>query len=283
MKEGYIDLHVHTNYSDGSFTPKEVIEYCKKIGVVAVGITDHDNIDGIKEAIIEGEKLSVEVVPGVEISCDFKDSSEEEIHILGYYIDYEDTELKQKLKFFQEARQRRAYKIFNKLVSLGIPIKEEDVFKDSIKSIGRLHFARVLKEKKIVSSIKEAFELYLGYGKPAYEAKLKISPKEAISIIVDAKGIPILAHPYLEISVDTKSIKELIEYGIKGIEVYHSKHPKNITDELLLLAEKYDLLITGGSDCHGSIDGHPPILGSLKIPYKILENIKIYKEALINS
>jgi predicted metal-dependent phosphoesterase TrpH len=177
MKEGYIDLHVHTNYSDGSFTPKEVVEYCKKVDVIAVGITDHDNIDGIKEAIIEGEKLGVEVVPGVEISCDFKDSSEEEIHILGYYIDYENAKLKQTLKFFQEARQKRAYKIFNKLVSLGIPIKEEDVFKDSIKSIGRLHFARVLKEKNLVSSIKEAFELYLGYGKPAYEAKLKVSPK----------------------------------------------------------------------------------------------------------
>jgi len=283
MKEGYIDLHVHTNYSDGSFTPKEVVEYCKKVGVIAVGITDHDNIDGIKEAIIEGEKLGVEVVPGVEISCDFKDSSEEEIHILGYYIDYENAKLKQTLKFFQEARQKRAYKIFNKLVSLGIPIKEEDVFKDSIKSIGRLHFARVLKEKNLVSSIKEAFELYLGYGKPAYEAKLKVSPKEAISLIVEAKGIPILAHPYLEISMNTKSIKELIEYGIKGIEVYHSKHPKNITDELLLLAEKYDLLITGGSDCHGSIDGHPPLLGSLKIPYKVLENIKMYKEATVNS
>jgi predicted metal-dependent phosphoesterase TrpH len=283
MKEGYIDLHVHTNYSDGSFTPKEVVEYCKKVGVIAVGITDHDNIDGIKEAIIEGEKLGVEVVPGVEISCDFKDSSEEEIHILGYYIDYENAKLKQTLKFFQEARQKRAYKIFNKLVSLGIPIKEEDVFKDSIKSIGRLHFARVLKEKNLVSSIREAFELYLGYGKPAYEAKLKVSPKEAISLIVEAKGIPILAHPYLEISMNTKSIKELIEYGIKGIEVYHSKHPKNITDELLLLAEKYDLLITGGSDCHGSIDGHPPLLGSLKIPYKVLENIKMYKEVIVNS
>jgi predicted metal-dependent phosphoesterase TrpH len=283
MKEGYIDLHVHTNYSDGSFTPKEVVEYCKKVSVIAVGITDHDNIDGIKEAIIEGEKLGVEVIPGVEISCDFKDSFEEEIHILGYYIDCENAKLKQTLKFFQEARQKRAYKIFNKLVSLGIPIKEEDVFKDSIKSIGRLHFARVLKEKNLVSSIKEAFELYLGYGKPAYEAKLKVSPKEAISLIVEAKGIPILAHPYLEISMNTKSIKELIEYGIKGIEVYHSKHPKNITDELLLLAEKYDLLITGGSDCHGSIDGHPPLLGSLKIPYKVLENIKMYKEATVNS
>ncbi len=283
MKEEYIDLHVHTSYSDGIFTPKEVIEYCKKVGVVAVGITDHDNIDGIEEALIEGEKLGVEVVPGVEISCDFKDTFEEEIHILGYYIDYKDTNLKQKLKFFQEARQKRAYKIFHKLVSLGVPIKEEDVFKNSIKSIGRLHFARVLKEKKIVSSIKEAFELYLGYGKPAYETKLKVSPQEAVSVIVEAKGIPILAHPYLEISMDAKSIKKLIEYGIKGIEVYHSKHPKNIIDELSLLAEKYNLLITGGSDCHGSIDGHPPLLGSLKIPYKILENIKIYKETLVNS
>ncbi len=278
----YIDLHVHTKYSDGNFTPKEIIEYSKKIDVVAVGITDHDTTDGVEEAVIEAEKLGIEVIAGVEISCDFKDSVEEEIHILGYFIDYKDEVLQQKLKIFREARKERAYKIFNKLNSLGIFLNEEDIFKDSNMSIGRLHFARVLLEKKIVNSIKEAFELYLGYGRPAYEAKLKLSPKEAIHIILSAKGIPILAHPYLGITMDIKSIKQLINFGLKGIEVYHTKHPKNVVDELILIAEKYELLITGGSDCHGSIDANNPLLGSLNIPYKILENLKECRNSIEN-
>lgn len=280
MKENYIDLHVHTTYSDGSFTPKEVVEYCKKKGIVAVGITDHDSTEGIEEAILEGENLGVEIIPGVEISCDFKDSAEEEIHILGYFIDYKDKTLQQKLKLFREARQQRAYKIFNKLISLGIPLKEEEIFKNSC--IGRLHFARVLLDKKVVNSVKEAFELYLGYGRPAYEPKLRLQPEEAIHMILNAKGIPTLAHPYFGISLDVRSVKKLINFGIKGIEVYHSKHPKNVLGELILIAEKYELLITGGSDCHGSIDGHEPLLGSLNIPYEILEKLKRYKEQIEN-
>lgn len=278
----HIDLHVHTKYSDGNFTPKEIVEYCKKIGVVAVGITDHDSTDGVEEAINEAEKLGIEVVPAVEISCDFKDSAEEEIHILGYFIDYKDNVLQQKLKIFREARKQRAYKIFNKLISLGIILNEEDIFKDPNISIGRLHFARVLLEKKVVNSIKEAFELYLGYGKPAYQQKLKLSAKEAIHIILNAKGIPVLAHPYFGITMDVNSIKQLISFGLKGIEVYHTKHTKNVIDELMLIAEKYELVITGGSDCHGSVDGNNPLLGSLNIPYKVLENLKEYKNKMEN-
>lgn len=282
LAENYIDLHVHTTYSDGSFSPKEVVQYCKNKGIVAVGITDHDTTDGIEEAIEEGKKQGIEVVPGVELSVEFKDSTESEIHILGYYIDWHDKTLQQKLKIFRQVRQERAYKILAKLNSLGIKLEEDEVIKEfsSTQSIGRLHFARILFEKGIVSSVKEAFDLYLGYGMPAYVPKFRLQSQEAISLILQTGGIPILAHPYFGICVDTKSIKKLVNQGIKGIEVYHSKHHKNVTEELNNIADKYGLLITGGSDCHGAVDGSEPLLGSLKIPYILLESLKKYKQQL---
>lgn len=277
----YIDLHVHTNYSDGSFSPKQVIDYCKNIGVVAVGITDHDTTLAIEEAIEEGRKENLEVISGVELSCNFKNSSEGEIHILGYFIDWKNESLQKKLKIFREARKERALKILKKLNSLGFHIKEEEIINNNINSIGRLHFARLLVEKNITNSIKEAFDLYLGYGKPAYVEKFKLEVKEAISLILESKGIPILAHPYWGTSLDVESLKKLINLGIKGIEVYHPKHSKNVINELLTLAEKYELLVTGGSDCHGVINGQKPLLGSLKLSYEILKKLKDYNNNLL--
>ncbi|MCS7227414.1 MAG: PHP domain-containing protein [Endomicrobia bacterium] len=279
-EEKYIDLHVHTTYSDGNFSPKQVVEYCKQINIVAVGITDHDTTDGIEEAVEVGKKEGVEIIPGVELSAEFKDSTEGEVHILGYFIDWNDKTFQQQLKIFRQARQERAYKILNKLNVLGINIPEQEVFgrTGQTQSIGRLHFARLMLEKKIVNSVKEAFELYLGYGKPAYVPKLKLQPQEAISMILRVKGIPVLAHPYFGVYIDPKSIKKLVNQGIKGIEVYHSKHHSNVIEELINIADKYGLLITGGSDCHGPMDTHPPILGSMKIPYSIIEPLKKYKQ-----
>jgi len=283
-EQKYIDLHVHTTYSDGNFTPKEIIKYCKKLNIVAVSITDHDTTDGIEEAIEEGKKEGVEVIPGVELSAEYEESCEGEVHILGYYIDYKNKVLQQKLELFRKAREERAYKIIEKLKKLNIFLDEEEIFKNknSAQSIGRLHFARLMVEKRITSSIKEAFELYLGYNKPAYVPKIKLKPQEAISMILQSEGIPILAHPYFGICIDSKTIKKFIKYGIKGIEVYHSKHHKNVIEELANLAEKYGLIITGGSDCHGKVDGNLPLLGSMKIPYSLLEPLKKYKEEIKN-
>ncbi len=284
-EQKYVDLHVHTIYSDGSFSPKEIIKYCKKLNIAAVSITDHDITDGIKEAIEEGKKEGIEVIPGVELSAEYEESSEGEVHILGYYIDFEDKVLQQKLELFRKARQERAYKIIEKLKSLNIFVDEKEIFKNknSNHSIGRLHFARYMVEKKITASIKEAFDLYLGYNKPAYVPKVKLKPQEAISMILHSKGIPVLAHPYYGIYIDSKTIKKFVRYGIKGIEVYHSKHHKNVIEELTNLAEKFGLLITGGSDCHGTIDGNTLLLGSMKLPYSILESLKKYKEKLDNN
>lgn len=279
-EEKYVDLHVHTTYSDGNFTPKQVVEYCKKVNIAAVGITDHDTTDGIEEAIQTAQKEGIEVIPGIELSAEFKESAEGEIHILGYYIDWTDTAFQQKLKIFRQARQERAYKILKNLNKLGIELQEEEIFNNSMsnRSIGRLHFAKLLLEKKIVKSIKEAFDLYLGYGKPAYVPKLRLQPQEAISMILKVKGIPILAHPYFGIYIDSRSIKKLINQGIAGIEVYHSKHCGSVIEELINIADKYDLLITGGSDCHGPLDSAAPLLGTMKLPYSIVESLKKYKQ-----
>ncbi len=283
MNKKKIDLHVHTIYSDGSLTPKQVIELSKKTGVVAVAITDHDTTDGVEEAVKEGAKSGIEVIPGVELSSEFKDSAEEEIHILGYFIDWEDKTLQQKLKIFRQARERRAYYIFQKLNDIGIKIKEDEIFSSvGIGSIGRLHFAKVLVKNGFVKNIKDAFELYLGYGKSAYVPKLKLDPKEAISMILRARGVPVLAHPYFGNLVDSRFIKKLVNLGLKGIEVYYSKHPSHIIKELLLIAEKYDLLVTGGSDCHGDVAGIAPLLGTVDIPYKVFEDLKSYKYDIEN-
>jgi len=277
-----IDLHVHTIYSDGSLTPKQVINLARKVGVMAVGITDHDITDGVEEAVKEGAKMGIEVIPGVELSSEIKDSAEEEIHILGYYIDWEDKTLQQKLKIFRQARERRAYYIFQKLYDAGVKIKEEDIFSSTIGSIGRLHFAKVMVKEGYSKDIKDAFMTYLGYGKPAYVPKLKLDPKEAIGMILKSGGIPVLAHPYFGNMVDSRFIKKLINMGLKGLEIYYSKHPPNVIKELLLLAEKYDLLITGGSDCHGEVVGAKPLLGTVDIPYKLLESLKLYKLEIEN-
>lgn len=276
----YVDLHVHTIYSDSNLSVKEIMEYAKRLGIAALGITDHDTTDGIEEAIQEAKNYDIEIVPGVEISAAFDASSENEIHILGYYIDWQDEFLQEKLRFFRKARLERAHKILEKLNSIGIKIDTSEVFKSSIDSknasIGRLHIARVLLQKKKVNSIKEAFELYLAYGKPAYVPKVIFSVKEAISMITKAKGIPVLAHPYVSIYNDIDALKKLIKEGIKGIEVFHTKHRKNIEDELITMAEKYGLLITGGSDCHGRLDNSEILLGTVKVPYTYLENLKNY-------
>ncbi len=281
--ERYIDLHIHTIYSDGSFAPKEVISYANSIGLSAIGITDHDTTDGVKEAIISAKEYEIEVVPGLELSAEFKDYPEEEIHILGYFIDYDNENLQRQLKVFRDARQQRADYIFKKLSSLGLNLDKQEVFESysQSQSIGRLHFARILLKKNIVSSIKEAFEKYLGYGKPAYVPKFKLPTQQAISMIIEAGGIPVVAHPYANGYMDVNSIKKLIDQGLKGIEVYHTKHHKNAIEELLVIAEKYDLLITGGSDCHGNLGNNNPLLGVLKLPYSMFLKLKEYKEQVL--
>lgn len=269
----FIDLHIHTVASDGLLTPKEVIYWAYKKKLKAVAITDHDTVNGVQEALIAGEQYSIEVIPGIEINTNLNAL---EVHILGYYINYKDNEFKNWLYEIQNARYHRAEKIINKLNQLGIMITMDEVVNIADKAtIGRPHIARALVNSHYVKDKKEAFEKYIGKDKPAFVERYKITPVEAIKAILDNGGIPVLAHPGLINSNSTVTlIKELMDKGLQGIEVVHTKHSKNIQKHFYNIAKQYNLLITGGSDCHGDLHDGEPILGSLDIDEKYLDLLK---------
>jgi len=253
------DLHVHTTCSDGLLTPEKVVKKAFEINLGAIAITDHDTIDGILPACVEAKKYKgLEVIPGIELSTYHQD---QEVHILGYYINYDDFDLKCHLLDLQQSRKNRLEKILTKLNNLNVKIDLNDVYKHSQgASVGRPHIAQALVEKGYVSSIKEAFEKYLGKGKPAYVPREKITPFEAIKLIKKAKGVPVLAHPGL--LEDDSIIPELINSGIMGIEVIHKDHTQEDTRYYTKLARERNLLLTGGSDSHGE---EPLLLGALDI------------------
>ena len=264
-----IDLHIHTVYSDGTFTPTEVVERAKKLGLTAISITDHDSVSGVEEAIRAGEKLGVEVVPGIEMSSDI---GEDEIHILGYYLDWKDKTFLTQLQVFQEDRAKRNQRLLKKLEELGMKLDHREIKNMAPKGVvGRLHIARLMVKNGYVSSIGEAFEKWLNAGKPAYIKRMKVSPFKVIQMILKAGGIPVFAHPYLSKRDDL--IPEMVKRGLMGIEVYQSVHDKQAVAHYRKIAKKYHLLITGGSDCHGK--GKDKILmGTVDIPASILDELK---------
>ncbi len=263
--ERFVDLHVHTNYSDGSLSPEEVVAHAKQCGFTAIGIADHDEVAGITEAIWRGHPHGIEIVPAVEITsgCDGK-----QIHLLGYLINHNDRELRERLKHFRYDRFKRMERMVKKLRGLGFNMYMELVRRIAGRgSLGRLHLARAMFQEGMVSNVQEAFDLYIGRGKPAYEEKPRVEAGEAFSLITSAGGIPVLAHPKL-VHVD-KMIPELVRLGLRGIEVFYSKHTPEDVERYLAIAERNNLLVTGGSDCHGLIK-NSMLLGTIKVPYRYL-------------
>jgi len=240
------DLHTHTNYSDGFFSPTELVELAYKSGIELLSITDHDNVNGIEEAEKAASKYGIEIIPGVEISTDIRNT---EIHILGYFIDPANAELEHYLSFFRDERHKRAKRIVEKLNILGLEISIGDVLKHVKKgTIGRPHIAQALLENKQVNTYYEAFNKYLGNNAPAYEKKVHLSPQSAFKIISDAGGLSFIAHPG---NMPEILIKELIEDGVDGIEVIHPSHSADRTKFYRGLVNQYYLLESGGSDFHG--------------------------------
>ena len=248
-----IDLHVHTTASDGTMSPTEVVRYAKEKGLQTIAITDHDTIEGIAEGLQEGRKLGLEVIPGVELSVDFAKGT---MHLLGYYIDHTSAELLEKLTIVQQARAERNLKIVEKLQGLGIDIDLSEV-KEAPEhgQIGRPHFAYTMVQKGYVQNIQDAFDRYLRKGGPAYVEKFKFSPEEAMSVIHKAGGITVLAHPFTTNQLQLQDLElvivDLKEKGLDGIETYYPEHSEGQTRLYRHLAEKYGLVITGGSDFHG--------------------------------
>jgi hypothetical protein len=256
---GFIDLHTHSNASDGSFPPREVVRLAKERGLKALALTDHDTIDGLAEAVAAGREFGVEVIPGVEISARHPSGS---IHILGYFLDYESELLAQRLAVLKQARKDRNPQIIDKLNKLGIPVTMEQV--EAISGggqVGRPHIAQALYQSGYVQSFQEAFDIYLGNDGLAYVSKFRFSPEEATAMIRDANGIPVLAHPFtlgLHTSETLRPVlKELRDLGLAGLECYYPEHSFGQEALYLYLARELGLLITGGSDFHG--DNKPEV------------------------
>jgi hypothetical protein len=274
MTPKFADLHVHTSASDGDFSPEEVIRQAKEIGLAAVGIADHDTVGGVEEALEAGKKYGVEAIPAVELSSEFEQS---EVHILGYFIDWRDREFNDELHKFQEARKVRAEKILEKLHKLGINISHEDVAAvagDSV--IGRPHIAEALAQRGYVRTTDAAFAKYLAYNRPAYVPKYRLLPKDSIDMIHRTGGVAILAHPVF--AQANHLLPDLVEFGLDGIEVYHSKHNSAATEYYKKIAEELHLFATGGTDCHG-VDSP---LGTVKVPYEVVEKMKARHKLLLS-
>lgn len=263
------DLHTHSNHSDGSFTPQEIIQRASQFGLKAISITDHDNISAIPVATSVCREYNIEFIPGVEISAQYK---KYEIHLLGYFFDYENKKLNEYINFFQQHRKKRAKKIIQKLWQLGIKIELDAVIKRALPgSVGRPHIATEMFEQDYVQSYEEAFRRYLGDFCPCFEPKYKLSPAEAIQLICQAGGVSFIAHPGSEIN--DHCILEFMKMGLNGIETVHPRHTAHQAAYFRSLVNKHDLLACGGSDCHGDHE-RETLLGKLTIPYQLVTNMK---------
>lgn len=249
----YVDLHVHSNASDGTLTPTEVVHLAIEKNLAAIALSDHDTVKGIEEAIHAAEGSDLEVIPATELSCYYKNV---EIHVLGLYVDYKNPNFLAELNRLEQARLKRNLDMIALFQKDGINITLEDLLAGNPNSvITRAHFARVLVEKGICKDKHTAFDRYVGVGCPYYLPKPQVTPELAIPLIVKAGGIPILAHPMLY-KFGYQEIEELIQYliplGLKGIEAYHSSNNISQSDKLRSLALKYQLVVSGGSDFHGA-------------------------------
>lgn len=273
-----IDLHLHTRFSDGSLTPTEVVDLAHQAGVTAMAITDHDIVDGIPQAMEAATTPGIEVIPGVELSSRFH---EQELHVLGYFFDWQDSTFRARLAQQRRSRQVRNPQVIERLNALGLELSEEDVkTKAGADSIGRPHIAQVLVDKGYVHDTREAFDRYLKEGAPAYVPRTLSDTREVIAWIRDAGGVPVLAHPTWTRCQGEPLYRLcscLKEAGLLGLEVFYSSHNRQQTSRYLELAKRLDLLVTGGSDFHGT--ANPAIQvgrgkGNLKVPDTLLEPLR---------
>lgn len=275
----YIDLHTHTNASDGTCTPSEVVNLAQQAGLKAVAVTDHDTVAGIDEALETAGSLeyAIQVIPGTELSVAYLDR---DIHIVGLFINHHNSAFQDMTELLIRRRKERNQEMIRRLQRDGIPITLEELTKDNPDTVvTRAHFARFLVDNHVVSSPQDAFRKYLDTSTPYYVPREYIQPREGISLIRQAGGVPILAHPlHYKLSLDEleKLIRQLISYGLMGIEVMYSNHTPQDEMTVNRLAKKYQLLPSGGSDFHGS--NKPAIQigsgrGSLRVPYQYLEEL----------
>ena len=271
-----IDLHTHSTFSDGTFTPLQLVKYAEEKGLKAFALTDHDTTEGVKEA--KSIETNVEVISGVEISTRY---DKKEIHIVGLYVNENDADLNKQLKYYREKRVTRNFEILEKLNSLGVNITIDDVKERCTGDvISRAHIAKALVSKGFVGSYTEAFDRYLGDNKCAYVPRETLNYEESMELITKAGGVPVLAHPLLYKMSDTNlenMMVKLRQKGLKAVEVYYSTHSNSDTQHIMAMANRVGLIYSGGSDFHGATK--PKIdmgtgMGKLAVPYEILEKIR---------
>jgi predicted metal-dependent phosphoesterase TrpH len=268
---GLVDLHVHSTASDGTFSPADIVKKAVASGVTHLAIADHDTVDGIAPAIsAAGDFPGLTFIPAVELSTDIP---QEEVHVLGYFIDYTDPDFAAALERFRASRIGRAMGMVEKLNKLGVDITWERVKEIAAgSSIGRPHIAQAMLEKGYITSLQQAFDNYIGRNGPAYVEREKITPAEAVKLILKAKGIPVLAHP-LTIKDPEPIIAELKDAGLVGIEAYYKDYSGEERDKLLGFAAKYNLITTGGSDYHGLDQNTETAIGGAAVPVAAAEKL----------
>ena len=272
-----IDLHVHTTASDGTFTPSEVVSLAKKAGIAAVAITDHDTIDGVEEAINKAKGENLELVPGVEISV----GDTEDIHIVGLYINYKDENLLRVMDILKGYRKIRNEELIANVRKEGFDITYESIAKTmNTNNVGRLHIAYYMQKMGMVNDYRKVFKKYLIPGTKTYVPMKQLSEEEGIGAILNSGGIPVLAHiNYLKQDEygTEDTVKRLIGYGLKGIEVMYSGYDKNTEELALKISEKYNLIKSGGTDFHGTRRTGVYLgtgRGNMCVPYEFLLDIK---------
>jgi len=276
-----IDLHIHTTYSDGTLSPEELVDSAIEAGLTTIAITDHDNVLGYFAAkkYIEENQKPLDIIPGIEINTFHK---KQEIHVLGYFMDLENPDFIAMIEKQRKVRKNQAQEISKLLQKIGINVTYDDIKKCVIPkaSIGRPHIAKAIVQKGGVGSVSEAYSKYIHDGSKVYVTRKTVTPHEAVEGIYDAGGIPVIAHP-CDIENAHELIEELMGYGLRGIEAYHRKHTPAMIEYFCSLAEKYDLIVTGGSDFHTpSVYTGQMLLGKNFVPPKIIEELEAEKKRI---
>ncbi len=266
-----VDLHIHSSASDGLLSPTEIVRKSVVLGLTIIALTDHDTVDGIAPALAAAKAFpQLKVIPAVEISTDV---SADEVHVLGYFVDYTAYELQIALERMRSSRQQRARGMIAKLGDSGIHIEWQRVQEIAEGgTVGRPHLAQAMLEKGYIASIKEAFTKYISRSGPAYVERDKMTPQEAVELILRSNGLPVLAHP-LFISDPEKLVVELKAAGLVGIEAYYDNYTADEIERLVSLANKYNLITSGGSDYHGLDASTETMLGGTDVPMQAAEQL----------
>jgi 3',5'-nucleoside bisphosphate phosphatase len=281
---GKIDLHLHTNKSDGRLSPPELVRLVHKGGVRRMALTDHDTTDGVEEAMAEGKLLGVEVIPGVELGTDSRSG---DLHMLGLFLDYHNEAFQETMARFREGRVARVHTIVSNLADVGVNISVDRVFEIAGEaSVGRPHVAQALLEAGYITSMPEAFEKWLAYGGPGDVPRDKLSPEDAIRLIHAVGGLAVVAHPYEGRNV-LEILPSLAEAGLDGVETYYQGYGPDRVSELVALCATLGILPTGGSDFHGfPLAGHDEVVnypGSVEIPPNVLDALEARRRAKLGA